>query len=132
MVKVIMLPATGGRDAGGPPPLVIRTAHDAALGYDHCIESYWRGESDGCAFCEAFADYWRPVVERVDGPPQAVSPLGAGGRGLAWRAAKGVIVGIVQGGTAGYQIPEGAEMPTALPDFGGSSTGVHASLAEAC
>lgn len=111
MVKIISLPATGGRGTGGRPPQVIRSAQDAARRYDHCVEAYWRGEEDGCAFCDAFADFWRPAVAHVKGPPIAESPLGAGGRGLDWREADGVVIGNVRGGVSGYQIPVGAMLP---------------------
>jgi hypothetical protein len=110
MVKIITLPPLDDhRDE--PPPRVIRTAEDAARSYDHCVEAYWRGEENGCAFCDAFARYWRPVVTRVEGLPEAESPLGAGGRGLLWREGDGIIVGEVRGSKCGYQFPAGVTLP---------------------
>jgi len=111
MAKIVTLAKTGGQIPCRPRSSVIRTAQDAARSYDHCIEAYWRGEDDGCAFRSAFATYWRPTVARAEDSPGIVSPLGAGGRGLVWREANGTVVGAVQGGAGGYQIPVGALLP---------------------
>lgn len=106
-----------------PTPRVIRTAQDAARSYDHCVEAYWRGDEDGCAFRDVFARYWQPVVACLEGPPEAESPLGAGGRGLLWRQVDGIIVGEVRGNGCGYQIPVGATLPEADPLHPAKQTG---------
>src|SRR5215216_1429765 len=82
-----------------PPPTApgLRGARALARAYDVHVAACWRGEADGAAFGNWLGQCRCPEVVIPPGPPAAVSPHGAGGRGLAWYDVPGAILGSAVG-----------------------------------
>ncbi|HEY8448517.1 MAG TPA: hypothetical protein VIL01_15555 [Thermomicrobiales bacterium] len=94
-----------------PAPSRIQRASDLALAYDTALNAAWRGEDAPAAFFVWLSAHRCTTIQRPAGPPDAVSPLGAGGRGIAWYDVPGAIVGIIPGLPWCYLIPIGAVPP---------------------
>jgi nitroimidazol reductase NimA-like FMN-containing flavoprotein (pyridoxamine 5'-phosphate oxidase superfamily) len=97
------------------PPLPtaprLRRARDLARACDRHFAACWRGEADWAAFGNWLDEYRCSEVIIPPGPPAAVSPHGAGGRGLAWYDVPGAILGSAVGVDWGYRVPLGAVPP---------------------
>lgn len=92
----------------------VRGAAGLARAYDERAWAAWRGEPGGTAFGDWLARWWQPDLAPPPGPPAALSPLGGGGRGLAWYDTDGAVVGVVPGVGGGYRVPVGT-VPPLLP-----------------
>jgi hypothetical protein len=94
------------RDQVVPAPPVGQAARALADGYLRSISASWRGEPGWQAFERALERYWSPELPPVPPTtPDAVSPHGAGGRGIAWYEAGRDILGYVPRVRGGYRVP---------------------------
>lgn len=82
-------------------------AREMALGYLHYASASWRGEPIAPIFATRLAAYWQPELAgepaRV---PDAFSPHGGGGRGIAWYHRDDEVYGYVPGVVGGFRVPD--------------------------
>ena len=106
----------GGVALPGPVPAVDEISGAASLAhvYAAAISAYWRGGDDG-QFFAWLAGCRRAGVAPPDRSPTAVSPHGAGGRGITWFDVPGAVVGVVPGVSWGYRVPPGSAPPPVVP-----------------
>jgi hypothetical protein len=84
-------------------------ARTLALAFLRYISACWRGEAGASKFATRLGAYWRgelPVLPRR--APDAFSPHGAAGRGIAWYVTADAVLGYVPGRDSGYRVPIGA------------------------
>lgn len=80
-----------------------------AARYLGCVSALWRGDPDGHAFGVWLSPFWRTVLPAAPSrSPDAVSPHGAGGRGLFWFETPDAALGYVPGTRCGYEVPREA------------------------
>jgi hypothetical protein len=80
-------------------------ARDLALACLRYESACWRGES-ARDFAMRLGSYWKPQMPPAPmTEPDAVSPHGAGGRGISWFEKSGEILGYIAGRRSGYRIP---------------------------
>jgi hypothetical protein len=90
------------------------TAGQLAHAYDLAVSARWRGEEDTAGeFMRWLSAFWVEAATTPETDPVAVSPLGAGGRGIRWYDTAPVVVGRVPGLAGGYLIPQEVAMPPA-------------------
>lgn len=84
-------------------------ARALADGYLRYACATWRGDAGAPIFGIRLGAYWRSQLPPAPaGAPEAFSPHGAGGRGIAWRQVEGEVVGSVAGCRGGYVVPVAA------------------------
>jgi hypothetical protein len=93
--------------AGDPtPPAADAAARALARGYLRYVSALWRGERHAAAFAAWLDRFWcadlPPTPDRV---PDAISPHGGGGHGIAWFGATDEVRGYVRGVSGGYRVP---------------------------
>jgi hypothetical protein len=94
------------RDLFAPAPPAGQAARALADGYLRAISADWQGEPGWQAFERSLNRFWSlqlPPVPRT--LPDAVSPHGAGGRGVHWYESETEIIGYVPGKSCGYRVP---------------------------
>jgi hypothetical protein len=80
-----------------------------ALGYLHYACASWRGEPIAPTFATRLGAYWQPeLTGEPAGAPDAFSPHGAGGRGIAWYHRGDEVFGYVHGAAGGFRVPDAA------------------------
>ena len=94
------------------------TPRDVALAYDLHLAALWRGDEQDARRFDAWLDAHRcrvcPPVPADH--PAAVSPLGAGGRGIHWYNDGDAVLGIVPGlRTECYRVTEIEALPAGAP-----------------
>jgi hypothetical protein len=83
-----------------------RAARDLALGYLRDVCACWRGDAGASVFTIRLGAYWCSDLPLApDGPPDAMSPHGGGGRGIHWYQTGDDVLGYVPGGRGGYRVP---------------------------
>jgi len=107
--------------AARPSPAASGAAGALARAYDAHLAAWWRGEADPRPFAAWLAARWDPETAPPPGQPAALSPLGAGGRGIRWYEAEEAVLGVVPGLAGGYRVPR-SEDPPPPPAFGQSET----------
>ena len=86
-------------------PVRGRFAAELALGYLRYASACWRGDNNA-PFARLMDACWRPELPPAPAAaPDAVSPHGGGGRGIAWYEACGEVRGYVPGKRGGYRVP---------------------------
>ena len=94
------------RDLIIPAAPVGQTARTLADGYLRSISACWRGEPGWQAFERALERCWSPALPPVPPKsPDAVSPHGAGGRGIDWYEAGRDVLGYVPRARDGFRVP---------------------------
>jgi hypothetical protein len=94
------------------PPPVGQAARAVADGYLRSIAACWRGEPAWQAFERALERCWSPTMPPVPpSSPDAVSPHGAGGRGIDWFETGRDVLGYVPRVRGGYRVPIDAIVP---------------------
>src|SRR5690348_6237592 len=89
-----------------PAPDAASAAQELAGGYLGYASALWRGEPGAVAFGAWLVRFWCPILPPPPArPPEAVSPHGAGGRGIRWYAGSGEVLGYTPGAASGYRIP---------------------------
>jgi hypothetical protein len=93
-------------------PQVGKTARALADRYLRSISASWCGEPGGQAFERALARCWSPELPPVPKrSPDAVSPHGAGGRGISWYEVGRDVLGYVPMVRGGYRVPIETNVP---------------------
>ena len=85
----------------------------------NAVSAHWRGQPGLQVLEWSLARFWSPELPPV--PPtllDAMSPHGAGGRGIRWYAAGKDVLGYVPGVRGGYRIPTSAIPLTRLAAAG--------------
>lgn len=94
--------------AGGSPmtPEAGPAARALARGYLHYVSALWRGERNAADFAIWLDRFWcadlPPSPARV---PDAISPHGGGGHGIAWFGTTDEVRGYISGIHGGYRVP---------------------------
>jgi hypothetical protein len=110
------------RDAIVPPSG--QAARALAEAYLRSISADWRGEPGWQAFERSLDRCWSlllPPVPRA--VPDAVSPHGAGGRGVHWYQTENEVVGYVPGSNRGYRVPIRSRVVPLVKAFGDQPAG---------
>ncbi len=90
-------------------PATGKDAAALALGYLRWASACWRGDTLAPVFATRLGAYWRPALPPMPaGEADAVSPHGAGGRGIHWYQTGGEVCGYIPGAGGGYQVPVAA------------------------
>jgi hypothetical protein len=90
-------------------------ARALAGAYLRYASALWEGEPGAAGFAARLAAWWSPDLPAAPaGPPDAVSPHGAGGQGIRWYEVAGEVRGYVSGQAGGYRVPRDALAPAAL------------------
>ena len=86
-----------------------KDARALALGYLRWASACWRGNGLTPVSTTRLGAYWRLALPPMPaGEADAVSPHGAGGRGIHWYQTGGEVFGYVLGAGGGYQVPVAA------------------------
>jgi len=97
MTEVPRRPATG------------KDACALALSYLRWASACWRGDRLAPVFATQLGDYWRPALPTMPAyRADAISPHGAGGRGIHWYHTDEEVLGYVPGAAGGYKVPVAA------------------------
>lgn len=97
MIEVLRRPATE------------KDACALALSYLRWASSCWRGDTLAPVFATQLGEYWCPALPTMPaGQADAISPHGAGGRGIHWYHTDDEVLGYIPGGAGGYQVPVSA------------------------
>ena len=108
-------------------PLVVKgdAAREVADSYLQSISAYWRGEP-GLAEVEYWLTSFGENQVRFDGgkTADAVSPHGAGGRGIRWYETPSAVFGLIPGSPRGYRIPIDAISPSRFSHSANQSSAV--------
>lgn len=95
-------PATGDF----APPAAGAAARALARGYLRYVSALWRGERHAAAFASWLDRFWcaalPPAPARL---PDAISPHGGAGHGIAWFGTVDEVRGYVSGASGGYRVP---------------------------
>ncbi|MCC7023127.1 MAG: hypothetical protein IT338_09875 [Thermomicrobiales bacterium] len=103
--------ASQSRQLPETPPLSSRDegacARELALGYLQYACASWRGEPIAPIFATRLGAYWQPeLAGEPVGVPDAFSPHGGGGRGIAWYHRGDEVYGYVLGTAGGFRVPD--------------------------
>jgi hypothetical protein len=91
------------------PPATGKDACALAHSYLRWASACWRSDRLAPAFATRLGAYWRPALPPMPaGRPDAISPHGAGGRGIRWYHTDNEILGYIPGAAGGYQVPVAA------------------------
>ena len=94
-------------------PATGKDACALALSYLRWVSACWRGDRLAPVFVTQLGACWHPALPpKPAGRPDAISPHGAGGRGIHWYHTDKEVLGYVPGATGGYQVPV-----TAIPQL---------------
>lgn len=88
------------------------TADDLSYIYASYTSALWRGDPASLSLEQWFNRHWSehaPSLSLSD--PAAVSPHGAGGRGIHWYESTTVILGLVPGKTGCYLVKRSEQAP---------------------
>ena len=87
-------------------PATEKDACALALSYLRWASACWRGDTLAPVFATQLGAYWRPALPAMPaGQADAISPHGAGGRGIHWYNTDEEVLGYVPGAAGGYQVP---------------------------
>ena len=90
-------------------PLAGLAARTLALGYLRYASARWRGDACASAFPLRLSAFWRSELPRVPMmAPDAISPHGGAGLGIAWYQTGNDVLGFVPGSRGGFQVPVSA------------------------
>jgi len=89
-------------------------AHTLACAYQDAVDAYWRGETGAPSLEELLpGSHVLSLPSRPRWLPDAVSPCGAGGRGIRWYVVGPEVLGYAPGMPGGYRVPISAILPLA-------------------
>lgn len=89
-----------------PPALEGAAAQTLALAFLRYASACWRGEEGAARFATRLSAYWRTDLPPMPvAAPDAFSPHGAGGRGIAWYETADAVLGYIPGRRRGYRVP---------------------------
>jgi hypothetical protein len=104
----IAAPASEPRFRAAPQPIASAaggSAEDLALAYLRYVSACWRGETSSL-FARLLDVCWSEAMPAaLAKDPDAFSPHGGGGRGIAWYQGCGEVLGYVPGKRGGYRVP---------------------------
>ena len=92
------------------------SAVQLARRYDQYLAAVWRGDDASLRpFVTWLAGFWNDAPDPPAATPAALSPLGAGGRGIVWYETPTRILGYAAGvPDRCYQIPRAQALPPAV------------------
>jgi len=82
-------------------------AQGMAAAYLHYVEQVWAGDPDAASFARWLSSWWTATLPPLPARgPDAISPHGAGGRGIRWYGTPVGILGYASGAHGGgYRVP---------------------------
>lgn len=81
-------------------------ARALALAFLRYASACWRGDESARRFAAQLGVYWRPRLAAAPAKaPDAFSPHGAGGRGIAWFQTHDAVLGAIPECNGGYVVP---------------------------
>ena len=100
------------REVLAPVPPAGQAARALARAYLRHVSALWRGDPAERALSTSLGMTWCPdLPPEPRRLPDAVSPHGAGGRGIRWFETGGAVLGYVPGVRGGYRVPLAAIPP---------------------
>ena len=88
------------------------TADDLSDLYDSYTSALWRGDAASLSLEQWLHRHWSNQTPRLPAvTPAAVSPHGAGGRGIHWYESSSVILGLIPGKSGCYLVERSEQAP---------------------